>query len=108
MISDFDFCRTLACEAPIRDLRRQSRSDPVLDAGAERIFGSREAEIGKLLDITIPEAARERRWLGLREATQSGRTAALPATRSRYGHYEARYISLCRVLDASGVRIRIG
>ncbi len=74
---DFDrFCRTLVREAP--DAVIFADRDGVIrfwNAGAERIFGFKEAEAtGRSLDIIIPEDLRARHWSGFHETMRTGMT----------------------------------
>jgi len=67
------------------------------NAGAQRIFGFREAEaIGKSLDIIIPENLRARHWAGFNETMRTGKT--------RYGNGD---ILAVPALRQDGARISV-
>ena len=79
MTSDFDvdrFSRTLARDAPDAVIYADKEGTiRFWNAGAERIFGFREAEaIGRSLDIIIPEDLRKRHWTGFHKVVRTGQT----------------------------------
>ncbi len=70
------FCHTVVREA--RDAVIFADRDGIIrfwNAGAQRIFGFKEAEAtGRSLDIIIPEDLRARHWSGFKETMRTGKT----------------------------------
>ena len=70
------FCRTLVLEAADAVIYADAKGlIGFWSAGAERIFGLREADaLGKALDLIIPENLRNRHWHGYDETMRTGKT----------------------------------